>query len=77
MKDFIELKTNSNLFLQKLVVLLHEFNGDLYISKGVFNVDARSILGILSLGGLEGAKLHGDITEEIKSRVVNLMKEFK
>lgn len=77
MKDFIELKTNSNLFLQKLVVTLHEFEGDLFVTKGPYTVDARSVLGLLSLGGLEGAKLHGDITKLMRTRVNILLTSFK
>jgi phosphotransferase system HPr-like phosphotransfer protein len=76
MKNQITLTTNSNLFLQKLVVILHEFEGDLFVSKGPFTVDARSVLGLLSLGGLEQTTLHGDITEEIKSKVEELMRDF-
>lgn len=76
METGILLKSNSNLFLQRLVILLHEFEGDLYVSKGIYVVDARSVLGLLSLAGLSGAHLNGDITEELEKRIEKLHEEF-
>ena len=53
----ITLKNNDTIFAQDLVKITSKYEEEIFIKKEKYIVDGKSILGILSLGGLNGATL--------------------
>ena len=60
----VTLKSNDTHFAQDLVRLNTKYEQTIYIKKGPYIVDGKSILGVLSLGGLDGATLYCEKPEQ-------------
>lgn len=72
-----KLNNHDIIFAQKLVLLVNEFEGDFRVHKNGYIVDAASILGLLSLSGMDDAEIEFDENSDFEFKLDKLIKEYE